>query len=273
MRRFALKLTTWTSCIVIAAGLAGAQTPSVPDGGVVNAASYAKNQAVSPGALVAIFGTELASGTAFADSVPLSTSRLDVKSVTFNGVPAPLHFISAGQINAQLPWNVLSAGVVNGTANLVVNRASGSSTSTVVQVTQAAPGIFSIPPGAGYAVAINPDGTLAAPVGAITGTNTRPAKVGEVVVILASGLGAVDSPIANGANSLDKTRHAVIVPGVFFGGQAATVQFAGLSPEFVGVNQINATVPSVTAGDHIPLQLDANGIRSTDQVVVAVAAP
>jgi len=257
---------------VISAALVGAPTPSVPDGGIVNAASYAKGQAVSPGALVAIFGSELASGIALADSIPLSTSRLDV-SVTFNGVPAPLHFVSPGQINAQMPWNVLPAGVVNGTANVVVKRGSASSTSTVVQVTQAAPGIFSIPPGAGYAVAINPDGTLAAPVGAITGTNTRPAKVGEVVVILASGLGAVDSPVANGANSLDKTRHAVIVPGVLFGGQAATGQFAGLSPEFVGGNQINATVPSVTAGDHIPLQLDANGIRSTDQVVVAVAAP
>ncbi len=163
MRRFALKLITWTSCIVISAAVVGAQTPSVPDGGIVNAASYAKGQAVSPGALVAIFGSELASGIALADSIPLSTSRLDV-SVTFNGVPAPLHFVSPGQINAQMPWNVLPAGVVNGTANVVVKRGSASSTSTVVQVTQAAPGIFSIPPGAGYAVAINPDGTLAAPV-------------------------------------------------------------------------------------------------------------
>jgi len=82
---------------------AHSQTPSVPAGGVINAASGASVTApVAPGSLVSIFGSNLASGLAQADSIPLSTS-LNSVSVTFNGIPAPLLFVSGGQINAQLP--------------------------------------------------------------------------------------------------------------------------------------------------------------------------
>src|SRR5947208_8921427 len=89
--------------LVAATGLAFAQKPVVVDGGVLNGASFAKGQAVAPGSLVSIFGTELAATTAQAGSIPLSTSINDV-SVTFNGVAAPLSLISPGQINAQVPW-------------------------------------------------------------------------------------------------------------------------------------------------------------------------
>ena len=249
-----------------------AQTPSVVDGGVINAASFAKQQAVAPGGLVAIFGSDLASGLQQADTVPLSTSMLDVQ-VTFNGVPAPLHFVSSGQINAQVPWNVLPAGVGAGAANVVVTRSNVSSAGTMVQITQAAPGIFSFPPGVGWAIAINPDGTLAAPVGAINGYATRPAKIGDYIQVLGTGFGAVDSPVQNGANSKDKIRNVLLPPSVFIGGQPAPLLFAGLTPDFPGVNQLNVTIPSVTPGDKLPLQVQVNGIMTTDQVVMAVAAP
>ena len=41
--------------------IASAQTPTVVDGGVINGASFAKGQPVSPGGLVSIFGTGLVS--------------------------------------------------------------------------------------------------------------------------------------------------------------------------------------------------------------------
>jgi uncharacterized protein (TIGR03437 family) len=249
--------------------VAAAQTPVVADGGVLNAASFVKGQAVSPGSLVSIFGSELASGLAQADSVPLSTSLANV-SVTFNGVPAPLQFVSGGQINAQMPWNVLPAGVNSGVANVVVTRNGVTSSAIMVQIAPSTPGIFSIPPGAGYAIAINPDGSLAAPAGAIPGYPTRPAKVGDALIVLGTGLGPVDSPLANGAASGDKLRNVMNMPGVFVGGQPAQLAFAGLSPQFPGVNQLNLTVPDVTAGDSLPIQLDVSGTRSSDQVVMAV---
>src|SRR6266852_4653715 len=82
------------------------QTPVVVDGGVINGASFAKGQAVAPGSLVSIFGSQLATGMAVADTIPLSNSLGNV-TVTFNNVPAPLTFVSPGQVNAQLPQSVL----------------------------------------------------------------------------------------------------------------------------------------------------------------------
>ena len=253
----------------LAAAVAAAQTPAVADGGVLNAASFSKGQAVSAGSLVSIFGSDLAAGLAQADSVPLSTSIANV-SVTFNGIPAPLLFVSATQINAEMPWDVLPAGVTNGVADVVVTRNGVKSSAVMVQIAASTPGIFSIPPGAGYAIAINPDGSLAAPDGAIPGYPAHPAKIGDTLVVLATGLGAVDSAIANGAASSDQLRRVVNAPGVFVASQPAQLAFAGLSPQFPGVNQLNVVVPSVTPGSALPMQLEVGGVRTTDQVTIAV---
>src|SRR5580765_7617788 len=88
--------------LMAAAVAAHAQTPVVSPGGVGNAANGLST--VTPGSLVSIFGSNLASGLAVADSIPLATTLSGV-SVTFNGIQAPLLFVSGGQINAQLPWN------------------------------------------------------------------------------------------------------------------------------------------------------------------------
>src|SRR5579862_3207821 len=98
--------------------LAHAQ-PVVPANSVVNSASYTA-QGVAPGSLVSIFGTDLAASTAFADSIPISTTLSDVMSVTFNNIPAGLYYVGSGQINAQLPFNVLPAGQTSGMVNIVV---------------------------------------------------------------------------------------------------------------------------------------------------------
>src|SRR5438132_579480 len=193
-------LLVLTLCIA-----AHSQTPSVTPGGVINAASGAAvTDPVAPGSLVSIFGSNLASGLAQADSIPLSTSLNNV-SVTFNNIPAPLLFVSGGQINAQLPWNVLGSGTT-GTANVVVTRSGQPSAAQSVPIGPFSPGIFAVN---NIAIAINPDGTVAAAAGAIPGLNTRPAKIGDPggLVILCTGLGSVDSAPANGAASLDKLRH------------------------------------------------------------------
>lgn len=251
------------------AAFMSAQTPSVTNGGVLNAASFAKDRPVSPGSLVSIFGSELAAGLAQADSVPLSTTLADV-SVTFNGVPAPLLFISENQINAQMPWDVLPQGVTSGVSDVVVTRNGVPSPAVMVQIAPSTPGIFSIPPGAGNAIAINQDGSIAAPNDAIPGYPTHPSKVGDTLLVLATGLGAVDSPVANGRASDDQIRRTVATPGVFIASQPAEVDFSGLTPQFPGVNQLNVVVPSVTPGNALPIQLDVDGVRTTDQVTIAV---
>ncbi|HXP85418.1 MAG TPA: hypothetical protein VN841_11900 [Bryobacteraceae bacterium] len=242
-----------------------AQVPQIAAGGVIDAAGFTKGQAIAPGSLVSIFGSGLSSALAQGDTVPLSIA-LNGTSVSFNGVLAGLDFVSGGQINAQVPWNVVSSGTVN----VVVTTPQGGSVPIAVPVAQFSPGIFSIPPGAGYAVAINADGSIAAPAGAIAGFPTHPAKIGDALVVYANGLGPVDIPVANGAASTDALRHTTTTPVVLIGGKSAQVLFSGLTPQFPGVNQLNVVVPQVTLGNSVSIQLQEGGITTSSQVVIAL---
>lgn len=253
--------------LATAAASAYAQTPAVSPGGVINAANGISP--VTPGSLVSIYGSNLAGGLAQADTIPLSTT-LSTVSVTFNGVPAPLLFVSSGQINAQLPWNTLSSGTV-GSASVVVTRNNQASAPQSVQVGPFSPGIFAI---GNIAVAINPDGSIAAPAGSIPGIATKPAKIADPggLAILCTGLGAVDPPAVNGANSLGALRTATTTPTVLIGGKTAQVIFAGLSPQFVGVNQINVAIPSGTpTGDAVSLQLSLGSVITSAAITIAVS--
>lgn len=246
-------------CFFVAAGYA--QTPSV--GGVANAASGATT--IAPGSLASVFGSQLASGLAQADSVPLSNQIADVK-VSFNNIPAPILFVSPGQVNVQVP-----GAVAGGTATVVVTRNGVSSPPSNVQVGTVSPGIFaSSQQGTLYGVAVNfTDNTLAWP-SAIAG---HPASPGGILTIYATGLGPVDSPVPDGSASSDKLRLTTTPLTVLVGGMPASVLggAAALSPQFVGVNQINIQLPAnVPTGDSVSLQLQMGGVTSTDQVKIAI---
>jgi uncharacterized protein (TIGR03437 family) len=259
--------------VVCCLGAAFCQTPAVADGGVLNAASFDKTAGagVAPGSLVSLFGSDLAAQLQTNDTVPLSTSLADSVSVTFNGIPAGLDFVSPTQINAQLPWNVIADGSDTGTANVIVKRNGVQSVSKPVNVVPVAPGIFSTPPGGGYAIAINADGTLAAAAGGVPGLNTHPAKIGDVLIVYATGLGQVDSSIANGADSTDKLRNTIARPVVLIGGKSAPVLFSGLTPQFPGVNQLNVQVPAGVPPGDVPIQIQVNnGPPSASNVVISV---
>lgn len=232
-------------------------------GGILNAASYARNQGVAPGSLVSIFGTGFASASAQSGSIPLPTS-LDSVSITFNGTPAPVSFVSASQINAEVPWSA------SGTVHVVVTAGGTVFSPFQLQIASMAPGIFSLQSGAGQAIAINPDGSLAGSEGSVPGLSVHPAREGDPIVIFGTGLGAVKPSISDGAASSDTLRTAVNTPSVLIGGQPAQVLFAGLSPQFVGVNQINVVVPHVPAPGVVSLQITAGGTVSSDKVTIAV---
>jgi uncharacterized protein (TIGR03437 family) len=81
----------------------------------------------------------------------------------------------------------------------------------------------------------------------------------------------VDSTPANGAASLDKLRTATTTPTVLIGGKPATVVFAGLSPQFVGVNQINVAIPAGTpTGNAVSLQISQGGVVTSPSITIAV---
>ena len=262
--------------LCVSIGVAFSQTPSIASGGVLNAASFDKTAGapVAPGSLVSIFGTNLAGSMTLNDTVPLSTQLSNV-SVTFNGIPAGLDGVFPGspdQINAEVPWDVLANGANSGTAQVVVTN-NGATSNTMLVNVGVAPGIFSFPPGAGYAIAINTDGSLAAPVGQIPGISTHPAKVGDVLILYATGLGPVDGPMTDGGiPPSNELRNTIAKPTVLIGGQQATVFFSGLTPQFPGVNQLNIQVPSgVSSGNSVPIQISINGgPPTTPAVVIAV---
>ena len=228
----------------------------------VNAASSAKGQAVAGGSLATFFGAGLSSATspAYASAIPLPT-LLGGTSVTINDTPAPLLYVSSTQINLQIPW------LVSGTASVVVTVNGVSLPAFSLSTASAAPGVFST--SSGQAIAINPDGSFAGAANSIPGTATHPAVPGEVLVVLATGLGAVTPSIGDGVAASDGLRTVIDTPQVLIGGMPATVQFAGLSPQFVGLNQLNIVVPKVSGT--VPLQISAGGITSTDQVTISVA--
>jgi uncharacterized protein (TIGR03437 family) len=231
-----------------------------------NGASFAVGQPLAPGSLASLFGVGLvpASVSAQATTIPLPAS-LGGLSMTVGGIPAPLMYVSSTQVNFQVPWTVPT-----GPADLVATVNGTPLPKLTATIGAVEPGIFSVGYGTGQAIAINSDGSLTAPAGAIPGYATRPAKPGETIIILATGLGAVDQAIATGAASSDALRNTKVTPAVLINGTPATVTFHGLSPQFVGVNQLNVVVPSVSAGV-VSLQIDAAGVRTTDKVTIAIA--
>ncbi len=71
--------------------------------GVVNAASFSPFTAgVSEGEFLSIFGTNLAAGTVIASGVPYPT-KLGGVQVLINGAPAPIYYVTSGQIAFIMP--------------------------------------------------------------------------------------------------------------------------------------------------------------------------
>jgi len=254
--------------VMLAAALAPtigySQAPVIT--GAVNVASF--HQPLSPGSLVSLFGTGLAASTATASTVPLPDSIAGV-SVTFGGITAPLYFVSPGQINLQVPWSVIP-----GVTDIVVTVGGTTSAAFRAQVSSVSPAIFTIP-GSHQAVAINPDGSIAGDYGSIPGVRTYPAVAGQTLVILATGLGLVTPEATDSVASPDRLRTTFATPTVLIGGFPAVVTFSGLSPQFVGVNQINIVVPESAwgpsgSGGKWPIQIELNGILTSDKVTIYV---
>ena len=213
--------------------------PVIGQNGIVNGASFRPatdlNGAITPGAIVAIFGTDMASSTEVASEVPLPT-MLGETSVTFNGIAAPLFFVSPGQINAQVPFELV-AGAESVTVQLT--RGSETSEAQPIAIAAVSPGIFTL----------NEQGTGA---GAILHaadfqpvTESNPALPGEFLLIFCTGLGPVlpDVPSGNVAPGTEPLARTVSLPLVNIGGIPAEVVYSGLAPGFVGLYQVNVEVP------------------------------
>jgi hypothetical protein len=119
-----------------------ANTPTINFRGITNAAGPANGQApVAPGSLISIYGTNLSTQQTgqSASAFPLPTLMAG-SQVMMNGIYAPLVYVSAGQINAQVPWEVAGATSLS---VQVISNGMGSSVATTA-LADTAPGIFAI---------------------------------------------------------------------------------------------------------------------------------
>ena len=235
-------------------------------GGVVNGASFTPGEALAPGSIVSVFGSNLASGLNFASQVPLETT-LGGATINIGGVDAPLFFTSSGQVNAQIPFELAATSRPH---VVVQTRRDGSGPESVtvpgtITLAEARPGIFSTnQQGSGQGAILDAQGRLV--------DSASPAGAGEIIQVFCTGLGATNPAVASGAPGPAAEPLARVVTAVEaqVGGRQATVHFAGLAPGFVGLYQVNVEIPAeVEPGPAVPLLLLQNGVPS-NTVTIAV---
>ena len=222
--------------------------PVLKQGGTFNGFNPQLGDALAPGTIVQINGTALASGTMQASSIPLPTN-LNETQILIGGIPAPLFFVSPGQVVAQVPLELNP----NNQYQLIAS-ANGALTSPVsIQLAPVTPGF-----------AVNPDGSLNAQHGDGSAvTSASPAQPGEEVVSYLLGLGSLATPIADGAGApLNPLAVASVTPVVTLNGTPATVLFAGLTPGLVGLYQVNFQVPQNTPNGNAMVVLTQGAFTS-----------
>ena len=161
-------------------------------------------------------------------------------SVTVNGMPAYVAYISPTQINVLAPDDATV-----GTVQVQVTAAQQNSNSLTVQKTQFAPAFFTFAGGA-YVAALHADFSLVGAANLLPGAVTQPAKPGETILLYGTGFGSTNPPLPSG--QLVTTPAVLANPvQITIGGVAAVATFGGLvSP---GLYQFNVTVPNLPNGD------------------------
>jgi uncharacterized protein (TIGR03437 family) len=219
----------------------------------VHAATFAARAPVAAGALVSIFGENMGPETpAGAAALPLPAELAGVQ-VMIGGYPAPLVYVSAGQINCQVPWEL--AGQAG--AAVVVRNGDAVSAALQLSLVAAAPGIFTRSIGGQLqAAALNADDSPNAP--------SAPARPGQAVQVFATGQGAVANPPATGAPAASSPfSETPAAPVVMIGDKQAAVAFSGLAPGLVGVWQVNVVIPAdAPLGSAVPIQILYGGVAS-----------
>ena len=227
---------------------------------VVNAGSYSRNAAAR--AIMSLFGTDLAPGTAFAASSPLPVT-LQGTTVTVTGSggvarEAGLFFVSAEQINFLIP-----AETPTGTARVSVTASGLQSQGFEVQIGNVAPGLFSA----------NASGRGVAAAQALR-IQDGGSRIREDVITFdtaSSSYQAVPLDLGTEQDQVFLILYGTGIRGVSaggvsvtIGGEAVAVQYAGLQGDFVGLDQVNlGPLPrSLSGRGEVPVVLTADSISS-----------
>jgi uncharacterized protein (TIGR03437 family) len=244
------------------------QAPGLPApvlSSVTNAANY-NADAVSPGEIVALFGTNMGPSSIVTLQVSngVVTNSAAGTQVLFDGVAAPMIYSLKGQVSAVVPY-----GVAGKTSTQVqVSYQGAVSNAVTMPVRAATPAIFSLDSsGVGPGAILNQD----------TSTNStgNPAARDSVIAIYCTG-GGVTTPATTPDGLVIGVPPQVLaqspVVKVTIGGVDAPVQYAGAVPGTIaGLTQINVKVPAgLTPSLALPVIVKIGDFASTNGVTVAV---
>ncbi len=232
----------------------------VPQLVVVNGANFAFGP-VSPGTIISVFSapapsassttaTLSASTANFSDlpnPLPVPTTLADIQ-VLVNGSPAPLFYVSPGQINLPFPTTLPTSGVVD--LQIVSRSTSRIYGLTEVSLAAVSPALFTLSgSGIGQLAALNsPDNSV--------NTASKALVRGQVITLFGTGEGPVSNGPPDGLPATGPTptadRPRIVIGGIDV--DDSNVLYSGLAPGLAGVWQINVRVPQeVTAGSQIPV--------------------
>jgi len=230
---------------------------------VVNAATFLAGP-VAPGEIVTVYGTGMGPASLVAASLdssgpPLATTLADVQ-IAFDGVAAPLLYVSATQSSAIVPFGV--AGKTGTTVQVTYQGKPAGSATLVVAGTS--PGLFTMASnGSGQGAILNQDWSV--------NSSARPAARGDILMLFGTGGGITSPASSDGQFSTGTPANLALPPTVNIGGASGTVWYAGAAPGMVaGVFQINVQVPDGAPSGSIPIVVKAGSASSPAAVTVAV---
>ena len=240
--------------------------PSIFPGGVVPVDS--SSTTIQPGEWVSIYGSNLAAATAtWNGNFPVTLGNT---SVTIDGKPAYLSFVSPVQINIQAPDDTTT-----GTVPVVVTSDLGIAKSTVTLAPIAPTWLLQDPRHvAGIIFRSDGSGTngggafdFIGPTGNSLGYRTVAAKAGDIVELFGGGFGPTSPAVPAGqafAGAASTTNSVTVL----INNVSVTPFFAGLSA--AGLYQINLVVPAGLGAGEATLADTVNGVRTQANVVMAV---
>ena len=183
--------------------------------------------------------------------------------MTFNGIQAPLLYISSNLAAAIVPYEVAGSA----TADIAVSYQGQHGATTVVPVTTTAPGIFtSSMTGTGQAAAVNQNGSL--------NSASNPANVGSFVSLYLTGEGQTSPGGVDGKIAASAPYPMPVLPvTAAIGGQTATVTYAGAAPTAVaGLLQVNVQIPAgIPTGPAVPVLVSVGGVAAQTGVTLSIS--
>lgn len=250
--------------------------PAINANGVIAASGFGGLKVAAPGSFIEIYGSNLAGttrGWAGSDFVNgAAPTTLDGVSVTINGQPAFINYVSPAQVNVQVP-----AGVAAGTAAPVIVTYKSQSSAAEPFTIQALAGSLYAPAnfkvsGKQYVAAYHLNGSVVNG-GNIPGVPSAPAAPGEILEFYGLGFGGVTQSGTPAAGELAKgpTTLSNSVQFLFGTGKLpGTVSYAGFAPGFVGLDQFDVQVPAAAPSGDAALVVTQGGNNIAQTLFISI---